>query len=356
MLERPAGRRNLFFRVPEGVKAFSVSVSTPRKGISLILVPPHNPDEIMQRAETGGVDGSAQYTIEMPASGVWEAVLHDMQDVLEFDWLAADQDYLPPTAVEVSARILGTSAVVERQDVRVENKLASFSGGITNVGLGGVRAVSARLLPWRSLVHDIEVEPGQELLVVEIGRLGGASLDADLHLFDCTRGTCAISRRSNKRGPHERVVVEGPAPGRWKAVVLTSGAEQGAMKLEYTDYYTHPKLGTLSTTDAPQQRKSGETWQSRFNVWRAGEPRQGYKPTGVIRIKDPSLWLRQLEAYAFPFSPPVVSRAAYLELKPFPLGSEPASAVAALSHYADSEHRQSGYPPPRAEQAQPPSP
>lgn len=335
MLDRP-GRHSFFFRVPEGTMAFSVSVKTPRKGLRLNLMPPYNPDAIANDAivvqsESALEVAGAQVTIDGPAPGVWEAVLLDVQDWYEFDWQAADQEHLPSTAIEVSAKILGASAAIEGQQVRVENRLAAFDGGITTMGLGGMRSTRTTLRPRQPLIYDIEVEQGQELLVAEIDRLGGADLDADLHLFDCTPGTCAISRRSEKRGAHERVVVEKPTPGKWKAVILTSGREQGAMELSFTDYYIHPKLGTLSTTDTPKKHVPGASWQARLNIWRVGEPRQGYKPAGVIRIMDPALKIRVGTPRTPAYGGATLGQLANLELKPFLLGNEVVPAVAVLS-------------------------
>lgn len=307
---------------------FSVSMNAPRKGISLYLVPPHNPDAGPHNMQTTELAGMSEVTIEAPAPGVWEAVLHDQKDSKEFDWVEANKEYLPPTAVEVSAKVLGVSATIEGRVVRVENRLAVFEGGVTSMELGGLRSSRATLQPRQSLVYNIDVEPGQQLLVAEIGRLNGANLDADLHLFDCSRGTCTISRRSEKRGAQERVVVERPTAGKWKAVVLASGNEQGTMELAYTDYYTHPKLGTLSTTDARLAREPSKVWHAKLNIWRAGEPRRGYQPAGVIRIMGEDLRLRQMEAHASRDTIP--GRATYLELKLFLLDNEAVPAVAIL--------------------------
>lgn len=344
-LGRPAGRHNLFFRIPEGTKAFSVRMETLREGVILYLVPPHNPDAGPYSVFTAkesflSTNMTAGLTVEAPASGVWEVVLHDEQDKRMFDWQAADLDYLPSSEIKISAKILGASAAVEGEEVRLENKLGAFNGAVENLGLGGLRSSRATLRPREPLVVDLEVEAGQALLAAAMDRVGGADLDADLHLFDCTGERCALSRRSDNRGAREQVVVEKPAPGKWKVVILASGDEQGAMELAYTDYYTHPRLGMLTTTDQPQERLPGETWQARMKVWRIDEPREGYRPAGVIRIRDESLRMLQKEAYASSWLS-AGRRAAHIELKPFVLGNEATPAVAALPRWAGLEHLQS---------------
>ena len=248
-------------------------------------------------------------------------MLHDNEDANEVDWNVRGLAVLPRTHVKVWATIGAVDVDSRENRVVITNLLGAFEGAVTGRALGGQRARDIRLLPAERVVVDIDVEEGQELLAVEILQRMKSDLDADLHLFECTRGNCWSAYRSTKQGSNERITVEHPSPGRWKAVVVASGVNRGQLHVTYMDRYTHAKLGSLSTDDTTSRRESMDRWESRFNVWRVGCPRSGYQPLGVLSVQARDWVVSGVRSYvpAFQARDDGKSRSALVATKYLPL-------------------------------------
>ena len=283
-LERP-GRKSLFFHVPQGAGTFTVGLQTVRREISLSLLDPTNPDGHFRYVNPDRRDGRGAITVESPAAGVWEVMLHDNEDVNHVDWSIRGLDVLPRTPVKVWASIGGADLQLRDDRAVATNLFGTFEGAVAGLALGGLRSRRIQLSPAERVVVDIDVEEGQQLLAVEIEPLAASDLDADLHLLECTRDSCWSAYRSTNVGSDERIIVEHPRPGRWRAVVVASGANRRELHVTYMDRYTHAKLGSLSTTDTIRKREPGERWESHLNVWRAGCPRPEYHPIGLLSVR-----------------------------------------------------------------------
>lgn len=164
----------------------------------------------------------------------------------------------------------------------------------------------------QTLVHEIEVEAGTELLVVELEIVESKGQEVALFLYDCSKSDCTTSRRLEWNGKSKRILVENPSAGKWKAQLVASGS--GEAKVRYSDYYTHPGLGALATTDSIRKRSPGAQWAVDWNVWRAQEPKPGYRAAGLI-------WLQEREGRVQHYIHETAKRshAIPLALKPFPL-------------------------------------
>ena len=299
-IDRP-GRKNLFFRIPPNTGAFSVELRASREMV-MWLVNPDNPDEIHRGVVLERGRGEARVTVESPAPGLWELVLNDRADSAEFDWTIAPGEYLPRTNVVLKASILSASMELGSAHLVVINKGSEFHGTVPTMALGGRRSQSARLIQGQVLAFDIEVEQGQELLVAQIVYSGGAHLDADLHLFDCTRGRCWSAYRGDKQHANEQVIVERPAAGKWRAMVVGVGAAVGEMELTFADYYAHPRYGALVTTDVVARRQPGETWIAHLHWWRGAEQRPGYDACGIVAIKAENMRQPSVRSYVPDFA------------------------------------------------------
>ncbi len=296
-LQRP-GRRQLYFRVPEGTGAFSVTIKASHRARLMLFEPGGKMENYDPFAQTSEMEGTATLSVEAPTPGVWEVLLHENQDYKVFDWTVDGAKGLPDSMVEVTATVLGADIALHPGEVRLHNRLGAFVGGVPSGALGGRRSERVAVAPGETRSFDIEVEPGQPLLAAEIRPAGAAAGDVELHLFDCTTGHCWIARRGNQPGASQRVIVDRPSPGRWKAVIVASGAGAAPVAVDYADLYTHPKLGTLATTDSREPRKTGDDWVEKWTPLPGETPRAGYRRIGVLRFDAdgfPTLALKPFE-------------------------------------------------------------
>src|SRR5690606_22687561 len=154
--------------------------------------------------------------------------------------------------------IRGVSVDVDGRRVELANEMAEVETAVAKTSLAGLRSMEETLRAGQTLTHDIEVEAGTELLVAELEVVESKGQDVALFLYDCTKAACVTSRRLECNGRTKRILVEHPAAGKWKALVVASGS--GEAKVRYSDYYSHPGLGTLATTDTIQKRGPGADW------------------------------------------------------------------------------------------------
>jgi hypothetical protein len=235
--------------------------------------------------------------VEAPAPGVWELALNDRADSSEHDWSVDPAQYLPPTDIGVKAVLYRTSLEQEGNVVHVLNTGAEFEGGVSTTSLAGMRSETFKLSTGAMRAFDIEVEPGQEMLVVEAAKLSGDSLDADLYLIECTQGRCWSAYRADHRHSNERVIVERPAAGKWKAVVVVTGSRSGQVEMSFTDYYAHPGLGALVSADDIRGRSPKDAWSAGLYWSRVGHLRPGYKLCGPIVVKAHGARLASVRSY-----------------------------------------------------------
>lgn len=263
---RPAERRSFFVRVPQGADGLWVSARNGQEAEPISILSPSNWSESshgfsndMPYHYTAGV------TLPAPAEGVWEILTwNTWSHMRAFDWSLADE-VGPRRNIGLDIAVVDADISYDRVKgvAHIENRGAALYGGLATASAASFREKAGRIAPHTHKVFEIEVEPGSEMLVAEIEPISGADLDMDLFLYYCPRtDDCHPLRHARTYSMTERLVVQWPAEGIWKAVLTTYGATGGATKYRYRDYWTHPKFGGLASGDMLVPRGSGEAWSA----------------------------------------------------------------------------------------------
>lgn len=299
-VRRPSGRISHFFRVPARADALSIEFEHGAESMALRLLSPAN------RLATGrlAIDPvweRGQATIPNPTPGVWEALFWE-NGGREFT-LASSNRPLPPHDVRMRVALFGldigradsSSASRRFGDSSAEagfvvnNRLAPFRGSVVSSSLASLSSSRRSVRAGEQNVHDILVEEGSELLVVEITQVGAQYLDTDLHLFDCSQGGCVPARRSASFQMAERVLVQEPSPGLWKLIVDASTASGGTAEYEYRALFTHPRFGMTSVADPRVWRGTDQSWEVMARSWKVASPAAEATTTQIIYAINPAL-------------------------------------------------------------------
>ena len=297
---RPSGRVSHFFRVPPGADAVSLEFEHASEWLSPRLLSPAN------RAATGwlAIDPvwqKGQATIPNPAPGVWEALFWE-RGGRDFS-LSASHRPLKPHEVRMrvslfgldvrrtddgtAARRFGDGAV--QSGLVASNRFAPFKGSVVSTPLAHLRSARRSIRAGEQHSHDVSIHDGAELLVVDIMQAGAHVLDTDLHVFDCTEGTCVPARRSASYQMAERVLIQDPNPGLWKVVVDASTAAGGSAEYDYRAFFTHPRFGMTSVADPRIWRQTGQRWEVVARSWNVVAPLAEGATAQVIYATNPLL-------------------------------------------------------------------
>ncbi|MCC6928409.1 MAG: S8 family serine peptidase [Gemmatimonadaceae bacterium] len=289
-IPRP-GMSHLYYRIPSGVSALRVDVSsTKRKPAVAIMRPDTRTASMVTTGATGGsgagfgfgapASNNATYWVSEPVAGTWEVRLQDVDDTRTFDWQQAKIDSaVPPTAVTVTVTALGATAAGALAaggafDVTLTNTFGVLpDGNAIGMPMGAARRSTGTLAPRAQQLFDIEVPPGTTMLSTRVRPAAGSSGDLDLYLYDCTKKECVAARADgDPSGGGEMIRIESPAAGRWKAVVDHSGFPASSIAFDYQDVLFNPAFGYVAVTDQPSERAVGVRWASKGNAWVANIP------------------------------------------------------------------------------------
>ena len=286
-VDRP-GRKNLFVRVPEGSTILNFAVSTSRDSLSSTLLGPDNREQSLP-----DMTGNGSASVVDPLPGVWTVVLNESGDSTTPDWTVRDQDYLPPVTADVRVSVSGVDLGMPAKmkaggsvPITLTNRLDSFTGR-TSGAIGALRRKDGVLGRHHTQLFDLTVEDGTSLLIAEI-ETAAAGADFDLYLFDCTGGSCKPARYGTAYASGERVLMENPLPGSWKALVKLHGGNVDQAPFSYRDIIVHPRFGGVLTTDALKLRGSGEVWQVTAHAWLAEATPRMRTPMALLMVTDPS--------------------------------------------------------------------
>jgi len=282
-VERP-GRANRFVRVPEGAQALMVRGVTPRENVVFFIHSPLDQADESRHMWIRGGQSSDVLVLRDPVPGVWEISMIDRGDGSKFDWTVADADVLPDTEVSLDVAVYGNEVKTEKDAVALRNLGAATYTAARAVPLGGLRQQSFALQGGQSHMVDVEVEPGQQYLGAEIAPVGPAAHDVQLYALYCKDDRCKSSRRSERFGSEERVLVEQPLPGRWKLVAVAVGDPARTTRLQLKDYYAHPKLGALYPAETYDTRDPGSERRVAVRNWRLDKPREGYEAKAWLPV------------------------------------------------------------------------
>ncbi|HLA71568.1 MAG TPA: S8 family serine peptidase [Steroidobacteraceae bacterium] len=283
------GRRSVFFDVPARQDVLTVTL---RRGTGAIFAFVHSPTgdtmtpNFLPSAETGQVSVS----FPAPMRGVWQIVLGDLSNLMQYVPESALQG-LPPTAVEVSVSTAAVNiqAGDDPRQLTIGNRGGDIRGVLSSTYLGGVRRLVGRLEGNEARLVELLVPPDTRSLFAE------ATGDVDLSLYDCTSGTCqpGAYRRSQPGEGRRFLFAEHPKPGLWYVTVSARNSGEST-SFEYADIITHPRAGSWVTDDIENERASGATWgvSARYTI---GTPGVDRTPAVLLYLKDSSR--QQLEFF-----------------------------------------------------------
>jgi hypothetical protein len=63
----------------------------------------------------------------------------------------------------------------------------------------------------------------------------------------------------------------------------------GRTSYDYLDIYTHPKFGSISTTDSPQKRETGATWTTTAHIWVGSAADNQRTPEARLTVTSPDI-------------------------------------------------------------------
>ena len=292
------GITSLFYRVPEGTTALMVDLQWEDREVSLAL---SAPDTRQVRREGFSREDGLIQVVDHPMPGVWEIRLSDIADTRTFDWRQAkEKEPVPPTPATLtvsalSAEVAMTGASVTEEggeeglrDVWITNRMAGFTGGVVTTAVGSGRREQFVMAQGEQRVFQVEVLPGSTALLASLNGVSDPEADLDLYVFDCTDEDegCEAARVDGDPLGDEVVFVEDPAPGPWKIVVDGFHVPGQLAELDYLDAVLNPVYGTVSTTDLPQERATGDRWLGKVRSWIAPASHgEGREALTMVRVE-----------------------------------------------------------------------
>jgi subtilisin family serine protease len=291
---------SLFVRVPQGASALKVDMvagGDPGKGqVRFLRIDPtgvpldatsstscYNPD-----AGAGCTPGTPlSRTVSNPLPGVWEIVVEARR--------TSDVDKAP---YSVTASVLGTTVSPNPDTIasaplgqpvartyQVTNSLSAFKGGLVGGQLTSAKVARPSIANLGQQTYDIQVPAGASAVSATIGKTSDLGADLDLALYNCTTGTCVLSKTSADGDSEESVITASPAAGLWRVVVDGYAVPAGTTEYDYIDYYASSALGNVTVSDPHADRPAGTTWTVNGTVTAAAQPGEGRILRGELLVQ-----------------------------------------------------------------------
>ncbi|MEO6089990.1 MAG: S8 family serine peptidase [Umezawaea sp.] len=291
---------SLFVRVPQGASALKIDMvaggDTGKGQVRFLRVDPtgipldltsstacYNPD-----AGAGCSPGTPlSRTVSNPLPGVWEIVIEARR--------TSDVDKAP---YKVSASVLGTTVSPNPDTIasaplgqpvartyQVTNSLSAFKGGLAGGQLTSAKVLRPSIANAAVQSYDIAVPAGASAVSATIGRTSDLSADLDLTLYNCTTGTCVVSKTSADGDSEESVITPFPAAGLWRVVVDGYSVPAGTTEYDYIDYYAAASLGNVTVSDPHADRAAGTTWTVNGTVTASAQPGPGRTLRGELLVQ-----------------------------------------------------------------------
>ena len=271
-VERP-GTASLFLRVPPNTPALHLDITIPNAKPTLRLsaiAPDLNPRVMF--GILGLTDkGHLSTTIKDPVPGVWEIVFYGNNFVFFPEQLDSKPLAPVPTTVIASLIDVEASQSVCRLDkgglqgcpteVTFSNKRGAFRGVAKTGSLGSARRLEESISAGELKIYDIDVPPGAEKISASISDLSDKNADVDIYLFQEIKGIAVLKDSNTGPGSVKSVDADSPAPGHWKVVVDAYALPSGSTHFTYTDFFTHPALGTIAVDSKPAIIGSASQWK-----------------------------------------------------------------------------------------------
>ena len=272
------GTRSWFVEVPKGAGSLNIDVKAPAGPVRLFVYDPAGerypaafaklfvPPEVVRGQTSWNTSGELRRSIPRPEPGVWEVILEHNGYSRVAERFAPQKDALVTVSFSVAAIASagGTAAPCGAGQApcsfSLRTSLAGFEGKASGVGIASVSRETISLTgAERGAERKIKVEEGATRLSVRMRSLD-PSADVDLHLFDCTQGSCERRESVVFRSEEKELTVSNPKAGDWKAVVEAHALPSGGAQVEYADAVVAPKYGELKISDPAAHHAPGSTW------------------------------------------------------------------------------------------------
>jgi hypothetical protein len=293
--------KTFFVRVPAGTTGLKIDMTAggaPGKGqVRFVRVDPRGiPVEspldstVCYNPDAGGGCNSGSptsRTISNPMPGVWEFYVEARRtsDVASAPFsitATAITTTISPNPDVIPALQAGVPVT---RSYTATNSAGAFTGKLTGGPLSSTLNLRPTIAELDQQQYQINVLPGSTSLRVAIGNPSVATSDLDLFLFNCSTGTCVLTAQSADADAEEAVAVNNPAAGVWVALVDGFAVPGGSTQFDYSDLFTAPSLGSITSADTDALRATGTTWTTSATVTASSVPPAGRKLRGDINVR-----------------------------------------------------------------------
>jgi len=260
-----ANQPKQFFQVPVGATAMKGSFTITNNGrMRWFRMHPYGVSiDPSSTAFFNGVSTQTRTTQTSPLAGQWEiasaASRTSIPDAATFTTnVTAYKVALDPTSWTQEPTVVGTAYT---KSFTAANQFAAGNMIATGSPLASTREVITSIASGGApQEYPITVPTGTTNLTVTIGNASDLGADLDLYVYDCTSGTCVLAGSGTTSAASERVSLNSPAAGSWKAVVDPFSVPAGSTTYTYSDAFANTAYGTVTTNDILTPRASGTTW------------------------------------------------------------------------------------------------
>jgi hypothetical protein len=290
-----ADKKSFFVNVAEGTPVLQLSETITAGRTKLDVIDPFGVP-LVKKLPCGCVEdfttapGSKSLSIPNPMPGVWEIDIEASRaatvPVSNASFTASELGVsFSPSSWTVDPAVVGQSYT---QHFTFTNLFGAFTGSAKGTSLGS--AFKARPTatapvsgqPDTTQQFHVAVPSGATSLHVEIGNPAEPNTDLDLFVFDQNGNLVGQSAGSTA---HEQVTLTNPAAGTYTAVVddFAVGGS-GTTLYDYSDVYTLPSLGSITTTDTDALHGPGATWSADATATPQGQPGTGRFLQGFVQV------------------------------------------------------------------------
>ena len=244
--------------------------------------------------------GTNTLAIPNPMAGVWEV-----------DIEASRAATVPQSTASFTASVLGvtidpaswtipsaTAGVPQSRSFTFTNTLAPFTGSAQGTAFGSAHLARPTAFDGsggQATQQQIQfrVAAGATNLDVKIGNPADPQADLDLYLFDCSTGSCVLAGQSAGPTPNEEVRIASPNAGVYVALVDDFFVPEASMQYDYSDVFTLPNLGQVTTNDTDTLHARNSSWSATATATANGQPGAGRTLRGFVQVKSGSAVVSQ---------------------------------------------------------------
>ena len=292
----PAQFKTYFFRVPAGVPALKVDLST--DGTSALRFLRWHPYGV-------GIDSNASTncytppvaacasgsptsrTTSNPLPGVWEVTVDSRRDsdtqstpfTLTVTILGASVSPNPDT---IASATIGTPVA---RSYTITNLFGAFTGRAVGTNLGSARVLTPTIANLAQQARFTTVTAGSTSFRATIGGTSDLAADLDLYVYNCTSGTCVLAGQSADGDSEESVTIANPAAGTWAVLVDGFAVPAGTTTYNYVDVFSNAAFGSIVVTDSNAVRPAGSSWVVAASVTANAAPASGRVLLGNVQVR-----------------------------------------------------------------------